>query len=93
MFFSRSLREKNEKRGATPRPLNVVDSCHDSAKRASTMALAASRVQRGCKLKVAETADFSCVLVSRDDAMSCLLAARSVINLIYTIGNTRGFFD
>ena len=50
MFFSRSLREKNEKRGATPRPL-----------------------QRGCKLKVAETADFSCVLVSRDDAIYFLI--------------------
>jgi len=46
--FSRSLRENEAKEGRYPQgPLNVVDSCHDSAKQASLMALTAPRVQRG----------------------------------------------
>ena len=46
--FSRSLRENEPKEGRYPQgSLNVVDSCHDSAKQASLMALTAPRVQRG----------------------------------------------
>ena len=45
--YATRLGERNQRVHSPQGPLNVVDSCHDSAKQASLMALTAPRVHRG----------------------------------------------
>ena len=47
LFISLMQEKRNQRVHYLQGPLNVVDSCHDSAKQASLMALAAPRVHRG----------------------------------------------